>query len=149
MLIERHNKVITFSENFDKLFSFMALMQVFWNTLVICFLGLLIVTSVHNNADVILIRAVIAYCNIMLETFIFCFAGEYLSYKSISLGNAGYESLWYNMSPTHSKNILFFIMRSQKQLTITAGGMTSLSLEVFTSIMKASASYISVLNAMY
>ncbi|XP_014483200.1 PREDICTED: odorant receptor 22c-like [Dinoponera quadriceps] len=149
MLIERHNKVITFSKNLDKLFSFMALMQVFWNTLAICVLGLLIVTSIHNAAGVILARAVFAYCNIMMEIFIYCFAGEYLSHKSKSLGNAGYESLWYHMSPNQTRNILFFIMRSQKQLTITAGGMTNLSLEAFTSIMKASGSYISVLNAMY
>ncbi|XP_014483195.1 PREDICTED: odorant receptor 13a-like isoform X2 [Dinoponera quadriceps] len=149
MLIERHNKVITFSKNMDKLFSFMALMQVGWNTLVICFLGLLVVISVHNDTGVVLLRGGFAYCNIMMDVFIFCFAGEYLSHKSRSLGNAGYECSWYKMSPSHSRNILFFIMRSQKQLTITVGGMTNLSLETFTSIMKASASYISVLNAMY
>lgn len=43
MLVEKHNKVISFSENLDVLFSFMALMQIFWNTLVICSLGLLII----------------------------------------------------------------------------------------------------------
>ncbi|XP_014483193.1 PREDICTED: odorant receptor 22c-like [Dinoponera quadriceps] len=149
ILVEKHNKVISFSENLDKLLSFMALMQIFWNTLVFCFLGLHIVVSIHNAAGVILVKAIIAYFGIMMEIFIFCFAGEYLTHKSRSLGDAGYESLWYNMSPSLSKNILFFIMRSQKQLTLTAGGMTILSLEAFTSIMKASASYISVLNAMY
>ncbi|XP_014483808.1 PREDICTED: odorant receptor 13a-like [Dinoponera quadriceps] len=149
ILIGRHNKVITFSENLDQLFSFMALMQVFWNTLVICCLGLLVITSVHNEFGVGLVKTIFAYSAIMVEIFIFCFAGEYLSIKSRLLADAAYESLWYNMSSDHGKNVLFVIMRSQKQLSITAGGMMNLSLEAFASIMKASASYVSVLHAMY
>ncbi|XP_014483806.1 PREDICTED: odorant receptor 4-like [Dinoponera quadriceps] len=149
ILIERHKKVILFSKNLDKLFSFMALMQVFWNTLVICSLGFLVMTSVSNEAGVGMVKSLLAYIGIMVEIFIFCFAGEYISFKSKSLADAAYESLWYNMSPTNGKNILFVIMRSQKQLSLTAGGMANLSLEAFASIMKASASYVSVLNAMY
>ncbi|XP_014483803.1 PREDICTED: odorant receptor 82a-like [Dinoponera quadriceps] len=123
-LVERHNKVILFSQNLDKLLSFMALMQVFWNTLVICCVGiLLIIVSIavsvqmfsdsygkscslfsllieqtfHNKPGVGLVKAVFCYLAIAIEIFVFCFAGEYLSLK----------------------------------------------------IMKASASYVSVLNAMY
>ncbi|XP_014483805.1 PREDICTED: odorant receptor 22c-like [Dinoponera quadriceps] len=148
-LIERHNKVILFSKNLDKLLSFMALMQVFWNTLIICSLEIFFMISFHNEPGFGLVKIVFAYGGITIEIFIFCFAGEYLRLKSKSLADAAYESLWYNMSPTNGKNILFIIMRSQKQLSLTAGGMANLSLEAFASIMKASASYVSVLNAMY
>ncbi|XP_032669882.1 odorant receptor 22c-like [Odontomachus brunneus] len=149
MLIERHNKVIAFSENVDKLFSFMALMQVFWNTLVICSLGLLVMSSLDNNIGMGLVKTALACSAIIMENFIFCFAGEYLSVKSRSVADAAYDSLWYNISSNECKNILFVIMRSQKQLSVTAGGMANLSLEVFTSIIKTSASYVSVLHAMY
>lgn len=50
MQIERHKKIISFSENIEELFSFIALMQVVWNTLVICFLGFIIIivsTLIH------------------------------------------------------------------------------------------------------
>ncbi|XP_032669884.1 odorant receptor 22c-like [Odontomachus brunneus] len=149
MLIERHNKVIVFSKNMDKLFSFMALMQIFWNTLVICALSLLVISSIHNDTGVGMVKAACACGAIMVEIFIFCFAGEYLNLKSRLLADAAYDSLWYNMSSNVSKSILFVIMRSQKQLSITAGGMANLSLEVYASIMKTSASYVSVLYAMY
>jgi len=43
ILIERHNKVFLFSDNIEKLFSFIALMQVIWNTLAICSLGFIII----------------------------------------------------------------------------------------------------------
>jgi len=48
--IERHNKVFLFSDNIEKLFSFIALMQVIWNTLVICSLGfIIIIVSIKVN----------------------------------------------------------------------------------------------------
>ncbi|XP_014481492.1 PREDICTED: odorant receptor 13a-like [Dinoponera quadriceps] len=149
MLIEKHHRVITFSGNLDKFFSFMTFLQFSCNTVVICSLGLFIITSVHNGVGVSLVGTAFAYSGILVEIFIFCFAGEYLGLKSKLIADAVYGSLWYNMPPSQCKSLLFVIMTSQKPLNITAGGIVNLSLETFTSIMKASASYISVLNAMY
>lgn len=56
VLVEKHHKVIAFSENIDKLFSFMTLTQIFMDTTVICALGLFLVTvsiSVPNKYTVI------------------------------------------------------------------------------------------------
>ncbi|XP_011694600.1 PREDICTED: odorant receptor 4-like [Wasmannia auropunctata] len=89
------------------------------------------------------------YFAVIGEVFIFCFAGEYLNLKSKSIADAAYESLWYDLPLNQRKIVMFIIMRSQKQFVITAGKITNLSLETFTHIIKASASYVSVLNAMY
>ncbi|XP_014487342.1 PREDICTED: putative odorant receptor 92a [Dinoponera quadriceps] len=149
-LIYRHQKIITLSENIENLFSYIALMQLLWNTLVICCTGFVIIITVSTDVGITtLFKSVSFYIAITLEAFIFCFAGEFLSAKSKSIGDAVYESLWYNMSPTDSRVLLFVMLRSQKRLTITAGKVVDLTLEGFTSIMKASASYVSVLNAMY
>ncbi|XP_011155671.3 odorant receptor 13a isoform X1 [Solenopsis invicta] len=150
MLLERHNRIISFSKNLETLFSFISLMQVVWNTLVICCLGFVIIISIDNGTGIfVLVKTVSGYFVVMVEAFVICFAGEYLSLKSKSVGDAIYETLWYDM-PTHqSKIIIFIIMRSQKRLAITAGKMVDMSFETFTSIMKASASYVSVLYAMY
>ncbi|XP_011862382.1 PREDICTED: odorant receptor 13a-like [Vollenhovia emeryi] len=150
MLIERHNRIILFSKNIESLFSIIALMQVVCNTLVICCLGFVIIISIHNYTGVfVLIKTVAGYFVIMTEAFLICFAGEYLCLKSNLLGSAIYETMWYDMPADQSKLIIFIIMRCQKQLTITAGNMIDMSFETFTSIMKASVSYISVLNAMH
>lgn len=42
-LIYRHQKIITLSENIENLFSYIALMQLLWNTLVICCTGFVII----------------------------------------------------------------------------------------------------------
>ncbi|XP_011694606.1 PREDICTED: odorant receptor 22c-like [Wasmannia auropunctata] len=150
MLIERHNKIISFSENIEELLSFIALMQVIWNTLVICCLGFVIIISIHNETGVFMVmKTACAYFAIMAEAFVICFAGEYLSLKSKLISYATYETLWYDMPANTGKIIMFIIMRSQRRLTITAGKMMDMSFETFTSIMKTTASYISVLNALY
>ncbi|XP_018301271.1 odorant receptor 13a-like [Mycetomoellerius zeteki] len=150
LLIEKHNKIILFSKNIETLFSFIALMQVVWNTLVICCLGFIIVISIYNETGIfVLLKTISGYLVVMIEAFVICFAGEYLSLKGKLIANAIYESLWYDMPSNENKIIVFILMRSQKRLTITAGKMMDMSLETFTGIMKASASYVSVLNAMY
>ncbi|XP_072750302.1 odorant receptor 82a-like isoform X2 [Anoplolepis gracilipes] len=203
-LIERHQKIISLSNNIDNFFSFLALIQFVWNTVVICCIGFMIVISLGSEMEGktgILMQSILPYVAVTLEAFIFCFAGEYLSFKSRSIGDAAYETLWYelstsecqvllliivrsqkrltitagkvmdltlegfatsksiadaayetlwyNMPPSQSKVMTFIIMRSNKRLTITAGKMTDMSFETFSSIIRASASYISVLYAMY
>ncbi|XP_018401490.1 PREDICTED: uncharacterized protein LOC108778735 [Cyphomyrmex costatus] len=67
---------------------------------------------------------------------------------SKAIGNAAYNSAWYNLKPEDSRILSFIILRSQKQLTLTVGKIADLSLEYFTSIMNASGSYLSVMLAM-
>nr|XP_012219874.1 PREDICTED: uncharacterized protein LOC105670749 [Linepithema humile] len=73
---------------------------------------------------------------------------SYIVLLSKAVGNAAYNSAWYDMKTKESNILLFIILRSQKQLKFTAGKMMDLSFESFTSIMRASASYLSVLLAM-
>ncbi|XP_077261322.1 uncharacterized protein LOC143896968 isoform X7 [Temnothorax americanus] len=53
---------------------------------------------------------------------------------SKTIGDAAYESLWYENPPSENRILLFLIMRSQKQLTITVGRFTNLSLQQFANI---------------
>ncbi|KAF3054435.1 Odorant receptor 038 [Nylanderia fulva] len=150
VLINRHQKIIDLSDNIEDLFSNIALLQFIWNTLVICCIGFLIVISIGTEEGATMItKSLIFYVAITLEAFVFCYAGEYLSAKSKSISDAAYECFWYVLKPSECRTLMILMLRSQKRLTITAGKMTDLSLEGFTTIMKSSASYISVLCALY
>ncbi|EFN71830.1 Odorant receptor 2a [Camponotus floridanus] len=97
--------------------------------------ALIVTLSLGTNEGVrMLIKTAFFYIAIVLEAFIFCFSGEYLSNKSRTIGDATYESLWYALKPRDSRILLFVIMRSQTRLTITAGKFMDLSLEGFTSV---------------
>ncbi|XP_011870711.1 PREDICTED: odorant receptor 13a-like isoform X3 [Vollenhovia emeryi] len=171
MLIIRHQKIISFSKNIEAFFSNIALIQFVSNTLVICCLGFIIVISFGvPDGSSMLIKSVFFYIVISMEAFIFCFLGEYLStkvsifhakyvvynalkvyctFQSQKIGDAAYESLWYELNPNQNRDVLIMIIRSQKHLTLTIGKVMDLSLRQFASIVKASASYVSVLHAMY
>ncbi|XP_019699287.1 odorant receptor 82a-like [Harpegnathos saltator] len=146
-LVIKHQRIIIFADNIENVFCYAALLQFLSNTLVICFLGFWIVTSLDSNG--VLMTAISYYVIVIMEAFILCYSGEYLSSKSRSLTESAYASLWYELKPAQSRMLMLLILRSQKQLTVTAGKFVDLSLESFTSIIKASASYVSVLHAMY
>ncbi|XP_020289101.1 odorant receptor 9a-like [Pseudomyrmex gracilis] len=148
-IIQKHQKIITFSEHIEDLYTYIALVQFTSNTVLICSLGFLIVTAIGNpDATEQIVRSLLFYTVTNLEAFIFCFAGEYIKNKSKAIGTAAYDSAWYDLKPENSRNLIFVILRAQKQLTLTVGKIMDLSLESFTSIMKASGSYLSVLLAM-
>ncbi|XP_025163765.1 odorant receptor 22c-like isoform X2 [Harpegnathos saltator] len=149
MIIRKHQNLIALSNNIENLFTYIALMQFFTNTFVICCIAVVIVTSLESKQGyILLLKSLFFYIAITLEAFIFCFSGEYLSNKSKSIANAAYEVLWYNAQPSKSRILLTLMLRSQKRLTLTIGKFNDLSLEVFANILKASASYVSVLLAM-
>lgn len=52
----------------------------------------------------------------------------------MSISDAIYESLWYNVSPNDSRILLFMMLRCQKRLTITAGKIIDLTLNGFASV---------------
>ncbi|XP_032669913.1 uncharacterized protein LOC116843555 [Odontomachus brunneus] len=148
-IIQKHQKIINFSKNINNLYTQIAFLQFASNTLMICSLGFLIVKAIGSpNVVEQIMRSILFYTITNLEAFIFCFAGEYLSNKSKLIGSAAYNTEWYKLKPTDCRILLFIILRSQKQLTLTAGKMTELSLQSFASIMNASGSYLSVLLAM-
>ncbi|XP_019699278.1 odorant receptor 22c-like [Harpegnathos saltator] len=150
LLIMKHQQIILLSENIENLYTYIAFMILLSDTLIICCLGFVIATSLGEpNAAAILVKSLMFYVTMNLDVFVYCFAGEYLSAKSKMIGDAAYDSLWYNVAAKDSQIVLLIVLRSQKRLTITCGKIIDLSLERFTSVVKASASYMSVLLAMY
>ncbi|XP_076224459.1 uncharacterized protein LOC116430396 [Nomia melanderi] len=145
----RHQEIIMFAERIEKFFTYISLFQLFANTLTTCCLGFIIIASLRTDSSrIILIKCCWFYMVLCLEIFIYCFAGEYLSAKSDRMLDAAYQVTWYDLQPTISRQLVLLILRSQKGMPLTFGKFSTLNLENFTGIMKASASYMSVLLAM-
>ncbi|XP_014480016.1 PREDICTED: odorant receptor 4-like [Dinoponera quadriceps] len=143
LLITKHQQIIIFSENIENIYTYVAFLILLSDTLIICFLGFVIAISLDKpNAAVIVVKSFMFYVMMNLDVFIYCYAGEYLSAKSKMIGDAAYDSLWYNVAAKNSRVVLFVVLRSQKRLTITCGKIMDLTLKCFTSIVKASASYV-------
>ncbi|XP_076640934.1 odorant receptor 10-like isoform X6 [Halictus rubicundus] len=157
----RHQEIILFTQRIERLFTYIALCQLLTNTLIICCLGFLFITvintgfviSMHKALQVenglpLILKSFLFYVVMCSEIFMYCFAGEYLNTKSKMIVDAICETTWYDLQPTTSRRLVLLILKSQKGLPLTFGKFSSLSLQSFANIMKASASYMSVLLAM-
>ncbi|XP_060819655.1 odorant receptor 67c-like [Bombus pascuorum] len=148
-LIAKHQRIISLFENVENVFTLISLLQFFFNTVVICFVGFLLVTSLSNGqAPAVIAKCFPYYIAVNFEALILCYTGEYLSSKSEDIGWTVYNSNWYRLSIYETRALLLLILRSQKPLNLTIGKFMNLSLETFANMLKASASYVSVLHAM-
>jgi len=57
-----------------------------------------------------------------------------VAFQSRMIGDAVYESLWYDLTPTENRGLLLMIVRSQKHLTLTVGKIMDLSLMQFSGV---------------
>ncbi|KAG9434830.1 odorant receptor 85b-like isoform X3 [Apis mellifera carnica] len=149
-IIVKHQRILRLSENVKYLFLYTSLIQFLSNILVICFLGFILVNALGTEkGSTIFTKCFPYYVAANCEAFILCYTGEYLMFKNESIIEAAYDMLWYNLNPQDSRIVLLILIQAQRQLTLSAGNFVTLSAETFASMQKISASYISILMAMY
>lgn len=85
---------------------------------------------------------------LLVQLFIYCFAGQTLELQSEGLAYAIYESSWYYFDVSVMKNLPLMILRAASPHQLTAGKFLAINFVSFKEILKASASYLSVLRVM-
>ncbi|KOC62873.1 Putative odorant receptor 13a [Habropoda laboriosa] len=148
-VVVRHQRIIRLSKNIETVFTYISLCQFLSNMLVICFISFVLVTSLNTEQTTgLILKCFPYYVAVNCEAFILCYTGEYLTSKSERITQSVYNFLWYDLKPREARIVLLIILRSQKELILTAGKFVNLSLAAFANMLKASASYVSVLHAM-
>ncbi|XP_068910837.1 odorant receptor 4-like [Tenebrio molitor] len=84
---------------------------------------------------------------ILLEIFLWCYYGNEVIVKSEQLTTSAFKSDWPDCNKEYKKDLLLFMIRSQRPLKLYAGGYFPLSLQTFMAIVKSSWSYFAVLNS--
>ncbi|XP_076282531.1 odorant receptor 4-like [Lasioglossum baleicum] len=148
-LVAQHQKIIYLGECIRDLFIHIALVQFLSNILVICCLGFLLVNSLGTEeGPSIILKFLPFYVAANSEAFVLCYTGEYLISKSDDVRRAVCDMDWYKLNNRDMQLLLLILVRSQKELTLSAGRFVVLSVEAFATVLEASASYISLLLAM-
>ncbi|XP_072375698.1 odorant receptor 13a-like, partial [Diabrotica undecimpunctata] len=80
--------------------------------------------------------------------FLTCYYGQLILTQSELIGNAVYNSKWYNCPSSLQKSVLLMILRSQRPLKLTAASISTLSLQTFLSIIKTAYSFFTLLLTM-
>ncbi|XP_043510548.1 odorant receptor 85c-like isoform X1 [Frieseomelitta varia] len=149
-VIIKHQRILYVSQNVKYLFLYTSLVQFISNILVMCFLGFILVNSLDTEqGPTIVAKCFPYYVAVICEAFVLCYTGEYLTSKSENINRAAYAMFWYNLNQQNSRTVLLILMGTQSPFTLTAGKFVTLCVETFANMLKVSASYISILLAMY
>ncbi|XP_011696224.1 PREDICTED: odorant receptor 22c-like [Wasmannia auropunctata] len=148
-IIVRHYHLIRLAEILENNFNMICLQQTLGTVLLLCLTVYHMISNTEEygedtNTNVI---AFALYTTCVVGTILsYCFIGECLITESAGLREAFYNSDWYNNPPSNTKLIGICMIRSEKPLILTAGRFYALSLNTFTSIVKTSMAYLSVLR---
>ncbi|XP_058805764.1 odorant receptor 13a-like [Phymastichus coffea] len=144
-IIKQHQKIMNIVDKIETVYTYGSFLQVFLSTFMMCCAGFMVLTE--SNDIMILMKYSMVCVTVTWQEYSFCFFGQRLINKSEQISHKVYDTFWYNAKPSEIRAIAYIIKIAQIPLKLTAGKFTSLSAETFTSIMKTSFSYLSVLKA--
>lgn len=143
--IVKHQAILASVVNIEMCFTYPILSQFTVSIVLLCF-------SAYNisitELDNVFWYAFVLVCLLgqVLQIFIYCLQGHYLSDESLEIADTVYETPWYISSVSLRRSLLIIMIRASKPSILTAGGFTTLSLACFISIVKVSYSFLSVLQ---
>ncbi|XP_051162557.1 uncharacterized protein LOC127282392 [Leptopilina boulardi] len=140
---KQHKELIAFLENIHKCFSFLFLLGVVSNMLMISVTGFQAATKINNPAETL--RFSVETSVHVIHIYLITVPCQQLIDTSLSLSDSIYKSNWY-LLPTHSRKSLLIIMRrSSEPLEFMVGKLYTYSMRNFGMVIKTSISYFTVL----
>ncbi|RLZ02270.1 Odorant receptor 20 [Cephus cinctus] len=145
-IVIRHCRLLRLFANLQSAYSAFLLQELFGITFLMCLgsYNVIATSAVTDSSN--FIRFLFYILTLIFQLFGMCYIGECVTTESSCLCNAFYNCEWYNISPDHAKSFLMCILRSQKPLTLTAGNFFTFSLVNFTSVVRTSIGYLSVMR---
>ncbi|XP_075972478.1 odorant receptor 4-like [Anticarsia gemmatalis] len=145
-VVDRHRDLIRCVQLLDAVYSKSTLLNFMTSSLIICATGFNLM-AIENIALMAPFCAFLSFG--MLQVFCYCHYGDNVMISSTGVGDAIYDSRWYEAGATERKYMLTVIIRSQKPCKFTAYGFADVNLKAFTRILSTSWSYFALLNQVY
>ncbi|XP_072759613.1 odorant receptor 10a-like [Anoplolepis gracilipes] len=149
ILLKRHHRLIDLANHLEKAYSLVIFSQLLMSVTLLCVEGfqLILALTMHNTLFAAM-KHLLFIVVLLVQLFIYCFAGQTLEFQSQSLAYAIYETPWYNFNVSVMKDLPLMIFRATNPHRLTAGKFLAINFVSFKEILKASASYLSVLRVM-
>ncbi|XP_076229466.1 uncharacterized protein LOC116433434 [Nomia melanderi] len=147
-LIKRHHHLLTLAEYLNDTIGLIMVIQLFTSCLLICVSGFQFILSLSVNNVVMVVKSFMVMTTLLGQMFAYSYVGEYSKNQFESIGHYVCRSNWYNAPPKLSKHIMFLLMKTQCPVHLKAGRFFVINIETYTSILKSSMSYLSVLRVM-
>lgn len=84
----------------------------------------------------------------LLQSFLYSYAGDNLRDQSEALSFSVYDSNWYDFPSSDVRDLAFIVVKTNIPIRLTAGKFFYVTRATFTDILKTSLSYLSALRVM-
>ncbi|CAH0691652.1 unnamed protein product [Spodoptera exigua] len=142
----KHEAALKSTRLIQKCFSYPILAQFTVSAVIICVTAYQLAMELDNGNRVRSIPMATYLLCMMLQVYIYCYQGNQLTEESYEIAGAAYECPWYKCSLRLRRSLLIVMLRTRCAVQLTAGGFMTLSLSCFTSIIKASYTFFTVLK---
>ncbi|XP_076629847.1 odorant receptor 67a-like [Colletes latitarsis] len=148
VLAKRHKHLLIMAEKLNDIICTILSIQLFTSCLLICTTGFQFILSLNVRNMVMVMKTFIVMGAVLMQLFAYSYVGEYLKNQMEDIGYAAYCSSWYNIPSYLSRDIVFVLRRTQDPVCLRAQQLFIVNMQTYTSIVKTSMSYLSVLRVM-
>ncbi|XP_071556197.1 odorant receptor 2a-like [Temnothorax nylanderi] len=146
--VVRHRELLKLTENIDDSYSIIILTQIFTSAILICITGFGLIVSWHIHDMVMIMKSIVIMIVMLLQCFLYSYAGDNLRDQSEALSFALYDSNWYDFSPNDIRDLTFIMIKTNIPIRLTAGKFFYVTRATFTDILRTAVSYLSALRVM-
>lgn len=107
-----------------------------------------LIISLKLNDNIAAIKHVVLILTMLVQLYLYCYAGDQLESVTARLSYSAYSTTWYEFDVKLMRNLPIVMLRGRIPHQITAGKFLPMNIFSFKEILKATGSYISVLRVM-
>ncbi|NP_001177432.1 odorant receptor 6 [Nasonia vitripennis] len=144
--VKHHLDILKFATKLENIFKEIFLAEVLGSTYQICLLGYYFITEYEQRAGIATATYLFLFMSFVFNIFILCYIGQILTEQCESIATTAYTSKWYQLSGREARSIILIVHWNRRRVVLTAGKMLTLSLESFSSIVKAAGGYLNILR---
>ncbi|XP_020296081.1 odorant receptor 85c-like [Pseudomyrmex gracilis] len=147
-LVVRHRELLGLAETIEDTYNIIILTQIFTSAILICVTGFGLIESLHIHDTVMTVKSVVVMIVMLLQSFLYSYAGDNLRDQSEALSFAVYDSNWCDFPPNEIRDLTFIMIKTNAPIRLTAGKFFYVTRATFTDILKTAVSYLSALRVM-
>ncbi|XP_033220932.1 odorant receptor 46a-like [Belonocnema kinseyi] len=141
-----HLNTYSLQNNFNKLFGVVIFTQFFSSMMNMCII--LYQLSRFSIFSEFSLEMIPVLFTVIVQIFIYCYYGEKVTNKSLTIVEAIYQMNWTSVSNEAKKDLLLIMMRASKPMYLSGMSIIIMSLETFVKIMKSAYSAYNLLLLM-
>ncbi|XP_018310965.1 odorant receptor 85b-like [Mycetomoellerius zeteki] len=146
--VVRHRKLLKLTETVEDSYSIIILTQIFTSAILICITGFGLIVSWHIHDIVMTVKSIVIMIVMLMQCFLYSYAGDNLRDQSEGLSFALYNSNWCDFSSNDIRDLAFIMIKTNIPIRLTAGKFFYVTRATFTDILKTAVSYLSALRVM-